>query len=36
MAIKDILKKGDKVDGAFLKQNINLNIKWGEIDDAKF
>ena len=27
MAIKDILKKGDKVDGAFLKQNINLNIK---------
>ena len=27
MAIKYILKKGDKVDGAFLKQNINLNIK---------
>ena len=27
MALKDILKKGNKVDGAFLKQNINLNIK---------
>jgi predicted RNase H-like nuclease (RuvC/YqgF family) len=27
MAIKDILKKGDKVDGAFLKQNINLSVK---------